>query len=125
MPEILASDIEDKHVYETCPISFEVTAQGIPRPDAQWLHDGKPIKGDSRVNVIEDGKLYKLDIVEAKLEDAGAYEVVIKNKLGEEVRKAKLNVSRKSFMIFSFEIFRIYFCFDCFSGRRISQADFD
>lgn len=97
MPEILASDIEDKHVYESCPISFEVTAQGIPRPEAQWLHNGNPIKADSRVKVIDDGKLYKLDITEAKLEDAGAYQIIVKNKVGEQTRKAQLSVSRKDF----------------------------
>lgn len=107
MPEILASDIEDKHVYESCPISFEVTAQGIPRPEAEWLHDGKPIKDDSRVKVIEDGKIYKLDITQAKLEDAGSYEIIIKNKLGEEKRKAQLSVSRK------FSIVYYYFSSSC------------
>lgn len=95
LPEILASDVKDKHVYESCPISFEVTAQGIPKPDAQWLHNGKPIKSDDRVKIIQEGNLYKLDIIEAKLGDAGSYQVSITNKLGEEVRKAELSVSRE------------------------------
>lgn len=95
LPEILASDVNNKHVHETCPISFEVTAQGIPKPDGQWLHNGKPIKSDDHVKINQDGNLYKLDITEAKLQDAGTYQVSIKNKLGEEVRKAELSVSRK------------------------------
>lgn len=86
-------------MYESCPISFEVTAQGIPEPDAQWLHNGKPIKSDERVKVIQDGNLYKLDIIEAKLGDAGSYQVNITNKLGEEIRKAELNVSREYFLV--------------------------
>lgn len=72
-----------------------MTAQGIPKPDAQWLHSGKPIKADDRVKIIQDGNLYKVDITEAKLGDAGTYQVSITNKLGEEVRKAELSVSRK------------------------------
>lgn len=72
-----------------------MTAQGIPKPDGQWLHNGKPVKSDDRVKIIQDGNLYKLDITEAKLEDAGSYQVSITNKLGEEVRKAELRVSRE------------------------------
>lgn len=95
IPEILSEDIKDTHVYESTPISFEVTAQGIPKPEAQWLHDGKPIKADSRVKIIEDGNKYKLDITDVKLEDKGEYKVIIKNKLGEKVKQGVLSVSRK------------------------------
>lgn len=103
IPEILSEDIKDTHVYESTPISFEVTAQGIPKPEAQWLHDGKPIKADSRVKIIEDGNKYKLDITDVKLEDKGEYKVIIKNKLGEKVKQGVLSVSRKCLQL----VFRI------------------
>lgn len=95
IPEILKEDIKDTHVYESTPIAFEVTAQGIPKPEAQWLHDGKPIKADGRIKIIEDGNLYKLDITDVKLEDKGEYKVIIKNKLGEKTKHGVLSVSRK------------------------------
>ena len=97
MPEIIdGSDIKDKHQFESCPISFEVTAQGIPKPEAQWLHNGKPVKPEGdRVRLIEDGKLFKLEINEVKLADAGDYKIVIKNKLGEKSQQAILSVSRE------------------------------
>lgn len=73
-----------------------MVAQGIPKPEAQWLHNGKPIKADSRVKITEDGNKYKLEIAEVKLGDQGTYQVVVKNKLGEKAQQAVLDVSRKS-----------------------------
>ncbi|KAG4067668.1 hypothetical protein HA402_005440 [Bradysia odoriphaga] len=93
LPEISTGDIKDKHQYESCPISFEVVAQGIPKPEAQWLHNGQPMKADSRVKIVEDGNKYKLDITEVKLGDEGEYKVIIKNKLGEKAQQAVLSVS--------------------------------
>lgn len=102
MPEISTGDIKDKHQYESCPISFEVVAQGIPKPEAQWLHNGKPMKADSRIKIVEDGNKYKLDITEVKLGDEGEYKVIIKNKLGEKAQQAVLSVSRKMNWISTF-----------------------
>lgn len=100
LPEISTGDIKDKHQYESCPISFEVVAQGIPKPEAQWLHNGKPMKADSRVKIVEEGNKYKLDITEVKLGDEGEYKVIIKNKLGEKAQQAVLSVSRKCIYFF-------------------------
>lgn len=97
IPEILSSDIKDQHQYESCPISFEVTAQGIPKPEAQWLLNDKPIKADDHVKIVEDGNKYKLEIAEVKLSDKGNYRVIIKNKLGEKEQQAVLDVSRELF----------------------------
>lgn len=95
LPEILQDNFKESHQYESCPISFEVTAQGIPKPEATWLHDGKPLKADGRIKIIEQGDLYKLDITEVKLDDKGEYKVIVKNQLGEQQRQGVLSVSRK------------------------------
>lgn len=95
IPEIIKEDIKDTHVYESTPISFEVTAQGIPKPEATWLHDGKPMKADGRVKIVEDGDKYRLDITDVKMEDKGEYKVIIKNKLGEKTKQGVLSVSCK------------------------------
>lgn len=73
-----------------------MTAQGIPKPEATWLHDGKPLKADGRIKIIEQGDLYKLDITDVRLDDKGEYKVIIKNQLGEQQRQGVLSVSRKS-----------------------------
>lgn len=72
-----------------------MVAQGIPKPEAQWLHNNKPMKADSRIKIVEEGNKYKLDITEVKLGDEGEYKVIIKNKLGEKAQQAVLSVSRK------------------------------
>lgn len=43
----------------------------------------------------EDGDKYKLDIVDAKVADEGEYKVKLVNSLGEDMKSAKLSVSRK------------------------------
>lgn len=96
VPEILSSDIKDHTVYESLPISYEVTARGIPDPEAQWVHEGKPIKEEpGRVKITQIGDKFKLEIKEVKMEDMGEMKVVVKNKLGEAIETAKLNVIRK------------------------------
>lgn len=97
LPEILQDNLKETHQYESCPISFEVTAKGIPKPEATWLHDGKPLKADGRIKIVETGDLYRLDITEVKLEDKGEYKVIVKNHQGEQVRQGVLSVSRKYF----------------------------
>lgn len=93
----MKEDLKDTLVFESTPIAFEVTAQGIPKPEAQWLHDGKPVKGDSRVKITEEGDKYKIDITDVKMEDKGEYKVIIKNKIGEKSKQAVLSVTRKLF----------------------------
>lgn len=95
MPEILASDLKDQSIYESTPITFEVIAQGHPKPEAQWLLNGKPLSADEHYNIIEDDLRYKLSIAEVKLSDQGQFQVVIKNKLAELTKQCKLDVMRK------------------------------
>lgn len=94
-PEILASDLKDQSVYESCPVSFEIIAQGIPKLEAQWTLNDKPLKADDHFDITEDGLKYKLSIADVKLTDAGQFKVVVKNKLGELSKECKLNVMRK------------------------------
>lgn len=95
MPKILQDNLKETHQFESCPITFEVIAQGIPKPEAQWLHNGQPLKADARVKIVESGDVYKLDITEVKLEDKGDYKVIIKNQQGEQMRQGVLSVSRE------------------------------
>lgn len=95
LPEILASDLKDQSIYETCPVSFEIIAQGIPKLDAQWTLNDKPLKADEHYNITEDGLKYKLSIPDVKLTDAGLIKIVVKNKLGELSKECKLSVMRK------------------------------
>lgn len=95
MPEILASDLKDQSVYESTPISFEIIAQGIPKLEAQWTLNDKPLKAGEHYNITEDGLRYKLSIADVKLDDAGTFKISVKNKLGELSKQCKLNVMRE------------------------------
>ncbi|XP_049307131.1 obscurin isoform X3 [Bactrocera dorsalis] len=93
IPEIQHADILEKHSFESVPLKYEIIAKGIPKPEAVWYHDGKPIQADQRVATIVDGDKYRLEIKELQLSDAGEYRVVIKNKCGEKSLQGVLSLS--------------------------------
>jgi hypothetical protein len=37
------------------PISYEIQARGIPKPEAEWLLNGTPVKGSDRIKISNDG----------------------------------------------------------------------
>ncbi|XP_037951991.1 obscurin isoform X2 [Teleopsis dalmanni] len=92
IPEILHADIIEKQSYESLPLKYEIIARGIPKPEAIWYHNGKEIKPNSNIAIINEGEKYRLEIKELKLEDAGDYKVVIKNKCGEQIHQGKLSL---------------------------------
>lgn len=94
-PEILASDLKDQSVYESTPVKFEIVAQGIPKLEAQWTLNDKPLKPDDHYNITNDGLKYTLEIADVKLSDAGQFKVAVKNKLGEQSKQCELKVMRK------------------------------
>jgi hypothetical protein len=60
-----------------------------PRLKVAWYKNGKPVKESERIQVSQEGKIYKLVIDNAQLDDAGEYMI----KFGEEgVSKAFLTV---------------------------------
>ncbi|XP_054736972.1 obscurin isoform X2 [Anastrepha obliqua] len=93
IPEIQHADILEKHSFESVPLKYEIIAKGIPKPEAVWYHDGKPIQADAHVATIVDGDKYRLEIKELQLSDAGEYKVVIKNKVGEKSLQGVLSLS--------------------------------
>ncbi|XP_020716206.1 obscurin isoform X3 [Ceratitis capitata] len=93
IPEIQHADILEKHSFESVPLKYEVIAKGIPKPEAVWYHDGKPLQADQHVSTIVDGDKYRLEIKELQLADAGEYKVVIKNKCGEKSLQGVLSLS--------------------------------
>lgn len=94
MPEILASDLKDQSVYESTPVSFEVIAQGIPKPEAQWTLNGQRLAPNEHYNIVEDDLRYKLSIADVHQSDKGQIQVVIKNRLAELTKQCTLDVMR-------------------------------
>ncbi|XP_043948228.1 obscurin isoform X2 [Drosophila biarmipes] len=93
VPEIVHVDVFQQHSYESVPLKYEVIATGIPKPEAIWYHDGKPITPDKHTAITVDGDHYKLEVESLDLVDAGEYKVVVQNKCGEKSHQGDLTLS--------------------------------
>ncbi|XP_046753440.1 obscurin isoform X8 [Diprion similis] len=92
-PEIVNSDLEDRKIFETQSTTFEIKATGVPKPEAKWFKDGKPIKISDRLKYTSSGDFFKLVLTNAQLEDAGIYQCKLSNKFGEKSLEGKLTVA--------------------------------
>ncbi|XP_046622217.1 obscurin isoform X9 [Neodiprion virginianus] len=92
-PEIVNSDLEDRKIFETQSTTFEIKATGVPKPEAKWFKDGKPIKISDRLKYTSSGDFFKLVLTNAQLEDAGVYQCKLSNKFGEKTLEGKLIVA--------------------------------
>lgn len=88
----MSTSLADRTIFETQTTHFEVEATGLPRPDAAWLKDGKPLRSGGRVRITASGESYELELSKATLEDEGVYTCVLTNKLGEETVEGYLTV---------------------------------
>ncbi|XP_012537087.1 obscurin isoform X3 [Monomorium pharaonis] len=91
-PHVVSTDLTDRTIFETQNTKFEVTATGLPRPDAKWHKDGKALRPGERVRITTSGESYEMDLSKATLEDEGLYTCVLTNKLGEEIVEGYLTV---------------------------------
>lgn len=93
-PEILNAEFEKKTTFDSLPISWQVSAHGVPRPEGQWLLNGNVVKSSDRVRITESGETYKIEIVDVIMADMGEWSFVAKNRLGEKRLTADLEVIR-------------------------------
>lgn len=63
VPEILHIDVFQIHSFESLPLKYEVIAKGIPKPEAMWYHDGKPLTSDEHFGIAVDGVCINRDCV--------------------------------------------------------------
>ncbi|XP_078034638.1 obscurin isoform X5 [Augochlora pura] len=91
-PHILSASLSDLTIYETQKVHFDITATGLPRPDAKWFKDGKPLRAGDRIKISGTGENYTLEVNKAILEDEGVYSFMLTNKLGEDTAEGYLTV---------------------------------
>ncbi|KAL3285163.1 hypothetical protein HHI36_019282 [Cryptolaemus montrouzieri] len=77
-------------------LRLEAQIKAYPPPEIKWMKDGLPIR-PSTGTLIErhpDGRI-ALVVESAKPDNAGNYQLVVTNKLGEAIGNAKVTVERK------------------------------
>lgn len=77
-------------------VIFKVVAKGNPKPEADWTKGDKAIEDKGRFMIKDDEEhgVFKLIIDDAQPEDAGIYDCVVFNELGEVTTSAELQVMK-------------------------------
>ncbi|XP_015180266.1 PREDICTED: muscle M-line assembly protein unc-89 isoform X4 [Polistes dominula] len=91
-PHVIESNLVDRTIFETQNLTFEITTVGLPRPEAKWFKDGKILRTGERIRITNAGEKYELELSKICLEDAGLYECIFTNKLGEDIAQGQLTV---------------------------------
>ncbi|CAH2103000.1 unnamed protein product [Euphydryas editha] len=92
-PKLKESSMKDGHTYESLPMVYTVEASGTPKPTVRWLLNGEEVKPNGRIHVSNVGDLYKLEIDNVELKDAGNWQCEVINNLGKQTLQAELTVS--------------------------------
>ncbi|XP_063549021.1 obscurin isoform X4 [Cydia strobilella] len=95
-PIVKDSNFKDQSVYESLPLTYSITAIGVPKPTVRWLHDGKEVKPCKRVHISNEGDVYKLEFDNLLMSDGGKWQCEISNDVGKKVLKAELSVASVS-----------------------------
>ncbi|KAJ8872079.1 hypothetical protein PR048_025680 [Dryococelus australis] len=89
-PEFLKR-IRDCDVYAGMTAKFTACATGLPEPEVEWSHAGRPLAPSSRVTLENEGAgLLRLTIEKVEPTDAGRYKLRIYNPHGEATCDAEL-----------------------------------
>lgn len=86
------TDLKDTSVTAGDTIEFKAKVTGEPKPEVEFLKDGRKITPDSRIKIEKEGDTHRLIIRKATEEDAGSYQCVAKNEHGSVESDAKLEV---------------------------------
>lgn len=97
---------------ESLDITYIVRGTANPPPVATWTLNGKEIKPDAhlRMTTSQNGEEFRLEIQKLEMKDAGTYEIVLSNPLGEIRQKAVLDVTRKLFFNIFLSSYQQYTC---------------
>lgn len=90
---------DDVTVTKGGDVTLQCAAEGVPRPAITWLKDGRPIAGQQRAVIQNEGRM--LQIKDAKVSDTGRYTCIAVNVAGQADRKHDISVHGM----------RFFFCF--------------
>lgn len=95
--------MEDKEITAGEPIVLECMGSGSPKPRLTWLKDGGPVLATDRHFFAAEDQL--LIIVNTALSDAGLYECIMTNPLGERKGYSRLSIIPGLYLILSNLVF--------------------
>lgn len=97
VPMILDSNMKDGSRPESLDVTYIVKGFANPPPTAKWTLDGKEIKPNNHLRMTskQNGEEFRLEITKLEMKDAGRYECILVNPLGEAKQQAVLEVTRK------------------------------
>ncbi|XP_063930937.1 obscurin isoform X4 [Zophobas morio] len=95
LPPKLKSKIEDVDAHADLTLRVPVEIEGTPKPTVIFYKDGKEIKKDERVKVVEEGDKIILVIEKTTLKDTGSYSVVATNELAQISQFFNVNIHTK------------------------------
>lgn len=81
---------DDVAVTKGGDVSLQCAAEGVPRPAVTWLKDGRPISGQHRAKILNEGRL--LQIKNVKVSDTGRYTCVAVNTAGQADSRHDISV---------------------------------
>lgn len=115
---------DDVAVTKGGDVSLQCAAEGIPKPAITWVKDGRPVSGQQRAKILNEGRL--LQIRNVKVSDTGRYTCIAVNAAGQADRRQDISVHGGwynfiliSFFFFGKMMFGIFYppCF--FSGQSL------
>lgn len=86
-------DLSDTAGVEGEPLKLEAQVEAFPAPEMKWTKDGHPLRPSAHVVLSSTPSgLVTLAIEKAKPEDAGVYELIVSNRMGDATSAAKVIV---------------------------------
>ncbi|CAF3984671.1 unnamed protein product [Rotaria magnacalcarata] len=82
-PPNVQQKMQDFEICRGQEVTITVTADGSPLPTCTWLYNDTPIQAQpDHIEIINDGPVHSLKILNAELTDEGQYKALIENQMG-------------------------------------------
>lgn len=94
-PPKIKCKIDNVDVHADLLLQIPVEVEGTPKPSVAFYKDGKEVKLNERVKVVEEAQKHTLVIEKTTLKDAGSYSVVVKNEMAQVSEFFKIDVHSK------------------------------
>ncbi|RZB39359.1 muscle M-line assembly protein unc-89-like [Asbolus verrucosus] len=101
-PPKIKSKVQDVDVHADLLLKIPVEIEGTPKPTVVFYKDGKEVKLDNRVKVVEEGDKTVLVIEKTALKDTGSYSVVATNEMAQISQFFKIDIHTKPKIIEKF-----------------------